>query len=155
MYCCSDTVLLQCTRLHCTDLHWTAGFSHTLHSTALTCNAFCALDYSAPTCNELQGSIIYCTLLHWNTLYFDALHRTALHCTALHCAALSWPALHCTVLCSTALDCTALHYHTALHCTALHQTFAKSICNSPLFNKPGVAGAVLQSPPPFINLVIN
>ena len=31
---------------------------------SLTCTAFCALDSTAPTCNELQGSVIHCTRLN-------------------------------------------------------------------------------------------
>ena len=73
MYYWSGAVLLHCTRLHYLDLHWTLGFSHTLHPTALFCSALCALDCTAPTCNELQGSVVHCTLLHWSALHFDKL----------------------------------------------------------------------------------
>ena len=129
-------VLLNCTRLHCSDLHWIGGLSHTLHPTALFCTAFCALDCTAPTCNELHDAVIHCTPIHRSGLHFNGLYwtgldctqRTATHCTALHytelhCTAMHCSALHCIALFCTALPCTALHC-TALHlqCTSLHWT---------------------------------
>ena len=68
-------------------MHWTAGCRHTLHPTALHCTAFCALDYTTPTCYELHGSVIHCTIPQKPALLF-ALHCTVLDCTALHCIAL-------------------------------------------------------------------
>ena len=69
MYDWSGTVLLDCTRLHCRDLHSTAGFIHTLHPTAL---------------------FILCTRLRWfnmklNAGFSHALHYTALYCTEQSC----------------------------------------------------------------------
>ena len=142
MYYWSGAVLLDCTRLHCSDLYWSAGFSYTLYPTALTCTAFCALDCTAPTCNELYGSFIYCTLLYCPALHFDELHcyytlyifllfklwyyYTALDSTSPTCPALKSSCLqftgvqlHSTL--RTAIHCTAKHC-TALHCTALHCT---------------------------------
>ena len=69
---------------------------------APSCTAFCALDCTAPICNELQGSVIHWILLHWLALHFNELDCTSLNYTALHC---------------TAPQCTAQHC-TALHCTA-------------------------------------
>ena len=98
MYYCSGAVLLHWTWMHCSELHNTAGFSYTLRPTALTCTAFFAPYCTAPTCDEMQGSVIHCTLLHWTALNFNQLHCAALqcpavHCIALHCIALQWTAL--------------------------------------------------------------
>ena len=48
MYYWSGAVLQHCNRLHCSDLHWTAGFTHTLHPSALTCTAFSKHQPSGP-----------------------------------------------------------------------------------------------------------
>ena len=85
MYYSGGALLLHFIRLHCSDLHRTAVFSHTLHPTALTFTVFCSLDYTAPTFYELHGSVIHCcsTLWHWPSLLFDEVPCT--DCTALHC----------------------------------------------------------------------
>ena len=85
MYYWSGAVL-HCFRLHCLDLHWNAGFSHTLQPTALFYTAFCALDCTALTCNELQGS-------------GTDLHCILINCTDMRCINMNCTALHCTALC--------------------------------------------------------
>ena len=110
MYYWRGAVPLNCTRLHCWDLDWTAGFSHTLHPTALTCTAFWTLDWTVPTCNE---HVLNCRFLSDTAHYWTDLHCISMNCTALHCAALHWNVMHCAQL-----QCSALHC-SALHCTAL------------------------------------
>ena len=99
----SHAVLLNCTRLHCSDLHWTADFSHTLHPTAPTCTAFCALDCTAPTCR-------ICRVESYIAPHWTALRCTALHCTAQNCTAMHFTALHCTALHYNTHNCTPLNY---------------------------------------------
>ena len=123
LYYWSGAVLLHCTRLHCSDLQWTAGFIHTLHPAVLTYTEFCALDCTAPTCIE---HAMNCRVLSYTLPYWTDLHSILMNCTSMRCAGLHWTALHCTALRCAAQHCTALHCTTlhcnAPHCTALHCT---------------------------------
>ena len=72
------------------------------------------------------------------------IYNTSMHCTQLQYTALCCAALHCT-----ALDCTTLH------CIALYYTDCKIVmwqsAAEHVFDRPDVAGAVLQTASLLIN----
>ena len=100
MYYWSGAVLLHCTKLHCIDLQWIAGLSHTLHPTELTCTVFW---WTALLCTELHYAVLHCTTLHCTKLHCTSLHWIAQYCIALHYITLYSTALHCTAICKTIL----------------------------------------------------
>ena len=108
---------------------------------------------SGSLCSEnFVRSFIKCSCGLFRTHCCTASHRTFLHCSTMHCSVQHCTTLHCTAQQCTdmkiiALYCTWLNYPVlliVLHCTAVM-----------IFNRRGVAGAVLQSPASLIDSLIH
>ena len=60
----------------CTELQVSV---YTLHPTALTCTAFCAVDCTSLPCNEHA--------IHCRVMSYTAPYKTDLHCILINCSA--------------------------------------------------------------------
>ena len=112
-------------------------------------------------CNAVYCIALHCTKLHCTILYITALQFTALHCTGLHCNINNLYCLECDKRRIKLEDIFSLRsYRIALYsyqgrrlmdylvywCSgALFKSFVI------LFNRPGVAGGVLQTALSLIN----